>query len=474
MSQRGIVGLIEHPPFQLPLSLIEFERALRTGHGRALMHLRQFGGDGLLGALLHACANSVAYDAQIEADRAPWLCELMDAAELSEPILEHLIANASPHAGERGSWSLDQRLKILGRYARRGHDAAREAVFRSFAGDRSFDSPAAHVIVELEGWDGLIRVAREYGSRMRTSTHAAGSADVFHCQTYADRHGGAWADALRRLEAAGAADPNIAAYVAAARAELEPSADKRALGPRTIDMTIDEVRGRSNQAGRYVGGLRGWGMHAAEKDVTTVAEWLAQEWFPPRLERLLSVFLGRSWPPALPRFLELTRHSNPRIRECAWGAIAHVTHPDARSAAITALRQFADAETDRSNDATDSSPSGTALFDPSVLLVFSSNHEPGDGELIAAAIARALNRDLASAAHRDAYLYPMSRAIAKNPHADLLECALLVYEYIPCSCCRERVIEAMAPIVRLPEWVTEEFAFDCVPETRSIAPQLTK
>ena len=72
----------------------QFASAVRKGLGRALMHVNNFGLDGIDDLVLDACLHNYCYDTQIESSRASWLFRMFDNTEyypkFSEKILDGL------------------------------------------------------------------------------------------------------------------------------------------------------------------------------------------------------------------------------------------------------------------------------------------------------------------------------------------------------------------------------------------------
>ena len=67
-----------------PLSPDQFRDALRKGLGRALLHVREFGCNGLENAILEACEHSLDLDPQSEGTRGEWLYEILMVADLGD------------------------------------------------------------------------------------------------------------------------------------------------------------------------------------------------------------------------------------------------------------------------------------------------------------------------------------------------------------------------------------------------------
>ena len=105
------------PPFSLPLSVREFERALSIGHGRAWLHASRHGVDGLHDVITHALLHSLAFDVQCEGDRGPWMMAIVDAANAGDLFYPKIIERVhEPPEGDYAYWHIHQRAPLWGRW----------------------------------------------------------------------------------------------------------------------------------------------------------------------------------------------------------------------------------------------------------------------------------------------------------------------------------------------------------------------
>ena len=78
---------------QRKLSKEEFFTALKRGHGRAFLHVQNFGLAGVADLVLEACLKNPVYDRQCESSRAAWLYSLF-AGTKEYPRLASVILSA--------------------------------------------------------------------------------------------------------------------------------------------------------------------------------------------------------------------------------------------------------------------------------------------------------------------------------------------------------------------------------------------
>jgi len=145
--------LIEKPTF--PLTINAFADALRTGHGRAMQQVENYGLNGLEGSIVAACVSFSSYDPQCEAERAPWLTAIVERAKLSAEVLRAIEASAQALSSEN-HWDMKQRSAILKELASAGSNEGENACWYSSLARSSntSDVVGAEQIVALDGMEG--------------------------------------------------------------------------------------------------------------------------------------------------------------------------------------------------------------------------------------------------------------------------------------------------------------------------------
>lgn len=93
------------PSFVLPLTPPEFRIALWNGLGRTAMHLRAHGDAGVEEILLEALSEELAFDAQIEGSRAPWLRNLLKQ-------FPHSVTYPEPNGDKQFEYGDDEEVDV--------------------------------------------------------------------------------------------------------------------------------------------------------------------------------------------------------------------------------------------------------------------------------------------------------------------------------------------------------------------------
>lgn len=145
------------------LTKSEFAKALKRGHGRALMHVEQHGLCGISALVLAACLKEPSYDKQLESSRAKWLfnmfCDDEKLPNFSVAILKALSI-------ENELYDLQQLCEFAELLAKKGnakaHDLLREIVLNQPLPDGQWPY-GTHELVALDGVEAVVAIARRFG-----------------------------------------------------------------------------------------------------------------------------------------------------------------------------------------------------------------------------------------------------------------------------------------------------------------------
>lgn len=107
----------------------QFDQALRKGHGRALMHVKEHGIGDYLPLLEQACLTNYVYDPQIEGGRFEWLHELIVASGTNGHFLK--LINENLHKCTKYN-DVDQLAGIAECFADHGDRELVETLYKNF------------------------------------------------------------------------------------------------------------------------------------------------------------------------------------------------------------------------------------------------------------------------------------------------------------------------------------------------------
>lgn len=458
-------NLMAIAPFVLPLSPERFAAALRKGHGRALMHARQFGLDGLHGVLVDACRTNLAFDPQLEPERSDWLIELLAEGGVETPVARAAMAKGD-EPPER-YWDAVHWAAMLRRFAERGVAEARPMLYGCLRRwPETADFVADDELVILDGARGLRLVAQYLGRLVADDADAPVPESAM--RLYDSKHGNG--AARRVLEEAARSSEDVGRYLRALDAVADEiaraDADARAAEADALGGNAEGFE----QVGSFPGGLGGDRLSRILEQIDSAADdedphgimLLMEQPTDAELRALLELMLVEEQPGRLRRFLQvfayyrmerfderlipLAGHEDAEIRWLVHATVGRYHHPSVRALGLAQLEKLAQ---------------GCAYEGQFKLLV--ENFEPGDGRRIEAVLPLPASRTELHSLCLDLAMLGEARA-----EAEFGPLAMFVYEHSPCANCRERAARLLRGTGTAPDWVLTECRYDCVEAIREL------
>lgn len=438
------------------LSHQQFEQALRYGRGNALIHVLNYGLDGIDELVLHACLVSQAYDPQCEGHRAPWLYRMFQGTTLyqkfSAAIVEALNRPSEEH-------SIEQLCELASRMAVGGDKAAAHAL-RKFVWSQPYTSEdfpcGCNAIVLLDGLPAVIELARRLGNiLLQNPDDYVGS---LFWLTEGTPH---YDSAIEELGRASIGDDAIAAYLAREREEI---AKREADANESLEQKAARFEKRRNEyliefpverifsmasapASNRPYPYSRFGRMAREADLDLILRRIETENDPEICRRLMWVF-RRATPPRTPACIWAFAESRDLpMREATLRMLANISDPNVGEFGRKMLRR-----------------SSFAPEDSDLIELLARNYQPGDAELIL--------RKLESVTTSDDGLHTLGMSARQfcenNPVPEVAGIARWIYDTTPCSLCRKGAVETLIACNQLPDYIAEECRYDANEETQSI------
>ncbi len=428
------------------MSINDFEKAFRRGLGRAYIHIKKNGDNDVKDVILRHCLQNPCYDTQCEPSRAPWLMSAIDLCGEPEFYTDAIIVALSKTEDDRDLSQLYDLCLIL---SKRGNKTAEKAIYNRFDKQEFNESfLGGDHIVELNGLDGLLHVARVLGKRMLEDEDYWDGAEIYSlaCET----HKKETVDQL--LTESALTDLAIAEFlkdVARYHKKYSPQTSpniEETLRERTrkelpMNLILSDLEEGKEHRYRFMR----FGKYATEEEIKILYNKLLAE---EREEQLIShlwVFRRRELPALDDKLFGLTKSKNKEIGSTAISALMHTTHPRIRKLAI------------KLHDSEDNE-----LFIPAIEL-FLNNYQNGDHRYIEKALIESDDTELLHS-----ICFDILNVFEENPEKEMLTCLLWVYENTPCAHCRERAVKLLAKNKILPESIRHECQFDCVEDIKNI------
>jgi hypothetical protein len=449
--------LINNAVIPTRLSKSEFSAAIRRGHGRALLHVNQYGLDEFADIVLHACLKEPSYDRQCESSRAQWLFSMFTGTKEYAWLASEIVSALDT---ETEQFDLSHFYELLAQMAKNGDKSAGAALrfkvlSQTFA--LSEYQLGCNEFVSVDGVDAVVELARRYGAEL--SENPEDNWQVLDDLTYGLdilpqvetklQELALTDDAIKRFwnneklhKARLAQSPKLS------EAERTDSIRERIRRELPTEKVLSNA---SAHAGQYPGNYMRFGQHATEAELLTIFQQLLIETDEKIYLRLLWVFRKARLPELHPRIWALASSKNNDVRAAAQAALAQFCDPKVGEFARNKLR------------ALDFSESDTELLE-----LFILNYQSTDENLIIPALTGLPEGD------EHAHHFGMSiLAIGKNNYSPALSAMFeWVYEKNPCTICRQRAVEWLIKTKTITLEIAHECRYDANEDIQNLVKQL--
>lgn len=428
------------------MKVSQFEKAFRLGLGRAYIHVKEHGDEGLQDIILHHCLNNPCYDPQCEDSRTSWLMSVVDNSHDPKFYYKHIISSLS---SESDCWNLSQLFKLCLILAQRGNKEAEAAIFsRHEKQDFDEDWQGNDEIVDLKGLDGLAYVAGIMGQKITDGDGYDwdGGAYFHACDTLGEDK------VYNYLKGLSENEPLIKLYLQKILDHQkfidEPTAksvsetmEERVRREFPLKRVLEEI-----EKGKFhPGALARFGKYATDDEIDIIYKKLLGEEREKQLISYLLIFRRREIPSYNQKIKNLIFSDNERLRFAAINALSGIKSDDIRHLAISL---HDNAETDRFAEA---------------LSLLTLNYRTGDYKYIDRVLVETEDDDLVHGIGLRVI------DIFEGGHfEELKEAMLWVYENTPCAYCRSEVVRNLSEENMLSDYIKEEGRYDCCEDTKKL------
>ena len=421
----------------------EFKAAMLRGLGRCVRAVRREP-EKYRDIVLWACKRDFAYDSQSEGSRS-WYVYTMACVYPDKETFISTTAEALRKYRPRGGWDLLHLSEILMFFAADGYESAGQAleakyqeVLAAMFARKRRPSRVFHEISDLEQLGlvltvdsaSFLRVAKDFGKLYRERSYMEDGDFAWFFASEGKRY-------RKTLERAAEKDEDIACFL---RRELACIEKMEANREQRKSLPPEEWGSLA---------LSRWLAKKADQETVGRFAIAYREQSQPELRtQALEAFLWCPYPDDPLPILEDTGSDCEELRNAAWRALEHVRHP--------AVRTFALDNTSKE------------ILTPENFALLVTNYVPKDGALL-----EKLLRDMIAAEDWDSVHsagMDIFRAFYKDsgiPHPKHL--LPLLYEYDPCSFCRESAVQYMSRHRMLTEKILKECLYDSNEDIRRYA-----
>ncbi|MBA3858091.1 MAG: hypothetical protein C0507_14395 [Cyanobacteria bacterium PR.3.49] len=387
----------------------EFEHAIKLGLGRAVLHVRDYGDEGMEDVLRKAMLNSNIFDSMFEDTRAWWifkiLCKSKNLNNYADYLMDHITDTSK---------SLDSQHQMIlaAFFYEQGFADFKPIIFRlatELLRQKEWQISAAHELMDAFGLLGF-KTALVLMSKAGIDPKK----DEYECNAI-------YEDAAEIFD-----ESSVDKCIDECEGELQSAKNFREAVARYKDdsrrsssvqeFSLEDVLSlrckRRSSYGRF-------GRCAAKEDLLAVLEALLKTSDVKCQRAYLEVFSHRESPRLDAKFISFVDAENPEeVRRAASQALSNCSDRRVRKKALSFLTQGTDSECHWG------------------LELLQKNYNPKDASQILAALKRMTDRDALHRAGID-----MDNLCENGGGNELLDCFLWMYENGPDSFCRRTFVE---------------------------------
>ena len=426
----------------------EFKQAMLRGLGRCVIAVRQ-NPEKYRDIVLWACKRDYAYDAQSEGTRS-WYTYTMANAYPDQETFINAAAEALKKYRSNCGWDLLHLSELLMFFAQDGSESAQRAVEEKYQEiltamftRKRRPNWIFHALSDLEQLGlvlavdskSFLQIAGDFGRLYREKSYMEDGDFAW----FFSSKGGQY---RKTMEAAARKNENIACFL---RRESAAIAAQEELWEQRKGSFPDGLTGVR---------LSRWLASKADKETVEQYALAYREQTQPEMRRkALTAFSCCSYPDHPHSIMEDTQSNSSELQSAAWRALENIRHPDVRQFALDNVRR--------------------GIRTPENFAVLAKNYIPEDGKMMEALLQELIAQkdwDGVHAAGMDVYrIFQKGSGIAHPKH--LLP---LLYEYNPCSCCRESALGDMSKHRMLTRELLEECLYDSNDDIRRMAAKRLK
>jgi len=412
------------------------------------MHARTHGLDGLEDVVLNACLETQAYDAQCEDSRAAWMFEMIRNAT-AYPFFSSSIISALSSPSD--AYCITQLCDLAALMGKHGDVPVAEAL-RAFvwsASNTSDELWGSSAIITLDGVPAAIKVVRLLGAELLTQPD-----DYVSClDNLTDEKKDLYSEIFSELQRLAPQDAAIAAYVAVEQERIDEEQLEDSMSDEEREARRNSYRAQSRdehsaddviawavagQKNRY--SYKRFGQYASQANLDLILERLRVETDPQVCRRLLWVFHSPCLEQIPPRIWELTHDASHEVRNAAFAALSFIKDP-----------RLAELGRERLRD------KNFSVDEHNAIELFALNYQPGDEELILAAMEGLPLKDDDDAHAVGSSVQEVCDELELPALAGL---AQWIYETNPCTICRRHAVKFLMEVESLPPGVAKECLHD--------------
>lgn len=312
------------------LSPREFARAMKLGLGRTLLHVAEYGDEGVEEIIKEAMLKSLAYDVQVEGLRSWWLRDIVMLTGRVRHYGRFLYENFN--SGELETNDIGQQYNLAAIFFDLGMHEFGPLLFSDIKRFQSHwpGQNCGFSLVIVAGKTGLEAIAR-------LCDKFPEQFDEYVCHTILEKsfEDGSAYEIREQLQQLAETDAGVRMFLENSAAHKE-SMESLMSSASSTEMTFDIFRElvEKGDQGRFGGKSRAFGRGASAEDLIRVLDLFEQTKDPRKKRECLQVFSLRDVPEVRESIIEVFRGSNKELRRAAAQVLSRIQSEQIRSLAL--------------------------------------------------------------------------------------------------------------------------------------------
>ncbi len=427
----------------------QFDQALRKGHGRALMHVIDYGVGEYRDVLAKACLNNYTYDRQVEGERSEYLGDLIAMTEKPSYFWKLVGNNITKCDNEA---NLSQMAALSYWLIKDGAEFLLPLLYEHY--ERVYKQFSncwimGKTIIDIDDLKGLTFVFKTLAKYSPSQQDTFGLySDVCDEIGFEKVNG-----CLEKLSGKSVWLQNFLKESKEEYKKIEDGYYARKIRRKRKRMSLAEFLDLIESDKSLKSGFFTFGRFAQPDELLTVYKKLKRETNSKNIWRYLKAFQEKPLPQLGSFAFELARSqtSEVKVRLMSFTALSNSCDRRIRNFAIKTIQDDPD----------------SIFF--GVLELFKKNYREGDCTLILNSLF----------VHRKSHwthraVCDLVDIMKSTGSKELIDCALWAYEKSPCTFCREKIVVTLSELQILPENLLEEGMYDCNEYLRDFCKELIK
>lgn len=420
----------------------EFSRAIKRGLGRALLHVKEYGDEGIENEIKDALLTNYVYDMQIEGLRAWWLFDIVQLTGRTSVYAEYLARNFC--ATRETAWHYAHRYDLAARFYELGFEEFRQLMFTNFhkIAKKLWMYYCGMALIDVAGLVGLEHIARLCGRPTKVMDSWEYHKVMEHAEDLTSEF-----TVKEFLATLSESSRDIKAFVDVCSEHRGTDKDSSPAEPWRRPSIEDLKSMVANQSQDRLGSdFRRFGRQASEAELKTVRSLLACATSIRERKAWLEVFESKTMPDVTPDIINLIYDENEKVARSAVNALSLVRSEMVREVALKCLR------------------SGHAKLKVKGFDLLESNCQRGDAPELFKIL-----KTLRSADNIHRAGMSINKFAEVEDDEEFVPIFLWLYENGSESFCREHFLEHILKWGKCPDFVLKEAQWDSGSEVQELA-----